>query len=84
MGDLIKNMGDIDWAKLLPLLIPLALIEIGLMVWAVIDIAQRRHVTGGNKVVWILVVVIINFMGPLAYFIFGRRDEPAEDDAVRD
>ena len=61
------------------LLIPLALLELGLLVWALVDIARRPRVRG-NKVVWILVVVLVNIIGPIIYFIFGRLDEEAPGD----
>ena len=69
-------MDDLNTLKeLLPFLIPIFLLEIGLLVWAIIDVARREHVTGGNKLVWILVIVLINIIGPLIYLIFGRKDE---------
>jgi len=63
--------------KMLPFLIPLALLEIGLMVWALIDVAKRQYVKG-NKVVWILIIVLINIIGPIAYFLIGRLDGPED------
>ena len=67
-------MSDIDFIELLPFLIPVILLELGLMVWALVDVAKRERVTGGNKVVWILVIVLINLIGPIIYFIFGRKE----------
>ncbi len=68
--------------KILPFLIPLILLELGLLVWALIDVARRPRVRG-NKVVWILVIVLINIIGPILYFIFGRGEEaPLDGDTV--
>jgi hypothetical protein len=33
-----------------------------------------RRVKGGNKLVWGLVIVLGQMIGPLAYFLFGRED----------
>ncbi|HEY5504802.1 MAG TPA: PLD nuclease N-terminal domain-containing protein [Sedimentisphaerales bacterium] len=71
---------DINWAQLLPLLIPVAIIELGLLVWALLDIIRRKN-TKGPKIVWIIVVVLFEIIGPIAYFIFGRGEESAEDDS---
>jgi len=71
---------DINWAQLLPLLIPVAIIELGLLVWALLDIIRRKNVKG-PKIVWIIVVVLFEIIGPIAYFIFGRGEESAEDDS---
>jgi hypothetical protein len=57
------------------LIIPLVLIQLGLMIFALIDLIKRDKVKGGNKVVWALVVVIISIVGPIVYLIFGREDE---------
>ncbi len=74
------NLDNIDLAQLLPLLIPVVLLELGLLVWALLDIIRRKRVKGGNKVVWILVVVLINVIGPIVYFLFGREEDSPEKD----
>jgi hypothetical protein len=58
----------------LPLLIPVVLIELGLMVTALVDLIRRPQ-TRGPKWAWVLVIVLINFIGPIIYFIAGRKDE---------
>lgn len=57
------------------LIIPLVLIQLGLMIFALVDMVKRDKVKGGNKVVWALVIVLINIIGPIVYLIFGREDE---------
>lgn len=59
--------------KYLPLIIPIVLLELGLMIAALVDII-RREKTKGPKWVWIIVVVVFNLLGPIAYFIFGRDE----------
>lgn len=56
------------------LLLPLILIQLGLMIAALVDLSRRERVTGGNKLVWGLVIIFINTIGPLVYFAFGRKD----------
>jgi Phospholipase_D-nuclease N-terminal len=58
----------------LPLLIPVALIQLGLMVTALVDLIRRSQ-TRGPKWAWALVIVLINFIGPIIYFIVGRKEE---------
>jgi len=57
----------------LPLLIPIALLELGLAIAALVDIF-RREKTKGPKWVWVIVVLVFNLLGPIAYFIFGRNE----------
>jgi len=63
-----------ELARYLPLLIPLALIQVGLMVLALVDILKKRKARG-NFWVWVFVIVLVNIIGPVAYFAFGRVDE---------
>ena len=58
----------------LPLLIPVVLIELGLMVTALVDLIRRAQ-TRGPKWAWALVIVLFNFIGPIIYFIVGRKEE---------
>ena len=58
----------------IPLLIPVVLIEFGLMIAALVDMIRRPH-TNGPKWLWAIVIVLVNFIGPIAYFIFGRKEE---------
>jgi hypothetical protein len=59
--------------KYIPLLIPIALLQLGLMITALVDVI-RREKTKGPKWLWIIVVVLVNLFGPIAYFIFGRDE----------
>jgi hypothetical protein len=63
--------------QFLPLLVPIVLIQIGLMIIALVDLA-RRPATRGPKWMWVLLIVLINFIGPIAYFIIGRTEEYRE------
>lgn len=66
-----------DISKLMqyiPLLIPFLLIELGLMITALVDLVRRPQ-TRGPKWVWVLVIVLVNFIGPIIYFIAGRKEE---------
>lgn len=58
----------------LPLLIPVVLIELALMITALVDL-YRRAQTRGPKWVWALVIILINFIGPIIYFVAGRQDD---------
>jgi TctA family transporter len=62
----------------LPYLIPLIVLEIALLFIAIIDLDRRQYVTGNNKLVWVLVIVIFGIIGPVIYFIFGRRRKVAD------
>lgn len=63
-------------SEYLPLLIPLVLIQIGLLTFALLDLVKRPEETlNGSKVMWILIIALLNIIGPILYFILGRKDE---------
>jgi len=57
------------------LVIPLLLIQVGLMVYALLDMVKRPKVKGGNKWLWAILIVFVNIIGPLLYFVVGREEE---------
>jgi len=60
--------------RLLPLLAPLVLIQLGLLVAALVDLVRRPR-TRGPKWAWGIAIVCVSTLGPLAYFLFGRAEE---------
>ncbi len=59
--------------KYLPLLIPILLLQLALIVAGLIDLARRER-TKGPKWLWALVIIFVNFIGPIAYFTLGREE----------
>lgn len=59
---------DVFW--LLLIFIPLLLI----WTFAIVDIFQREDLSGWLKAVWILVVLVLPFIGTFLYLIFRPRD----------
>jgi len=57
----------------LPFLIPLLVIELGLIVFALVDLARRKVVKGGQKWPWVLVIVLLGIVGPIFYLLVGRE-----------
>ena len=59
----------------LPFLIPLIIIELILAITALIHVLRHPHYKFGNKPFWIVVVLFVQIIGPIVYFIFGRGEE---------
>jgi len=74
----MKEMGTI--IQMLPYMVPLIILEAVLLSVALIDLAKRKNVTGGNKIIWILVTVGIQFIGPVIYLVAGRKEELSGSD----
>jgi ABC-2 type transport system ATP-binding protein len=77
------DLSDFDISpELILLLVPLLLLQLGLMVLAIVDLLRvDRRVRGGSKGVWAVVIVFVNLFGPILYFLVGRDDGPVEPQA---
>ena len=68
-------MTDLTPDQILALLAPIIVIQIGLLIAALVDLGHdERRVRGGNKLVWVLVIVFVNIIGPIIYFVAGREN----------
>lgn len=59
----------------LPFLIPAIVIQLILMITALVHVLRHRRYKHGNRVLWIIVVVLVNIIGPILYFALGRSDD---------
>ena len=50
----------------------IALLGVVFWIWMIIDCAQNVQENTNDKIVWILIVVLLGFLGALIYF-FARR-----------
>jgi len=61
---------------LIYLLIPIALINFVVVIICVIDLMKAdRKVKGDNKVIWLLVILLVNFFGWIIYLVYGREND---------
>ena len=62
--------------QILLLVLPIVLIEIGLIVYALRDLLRpERRVRGDSKLMWGLLIVFISLLGPILYLTVGRQEE---------
>jgi len=59
--------------EFVPLLIPILLIQLGLMIAALLDLSKRATTTRAPKWLWVVIIVAFNFIGPIAYFFLERE-----------
>ena len=62
-------------AEILPLIIPLLIIQLALILFALRDlIGPERRVRGGNKAIWAVIIILGELVGPIIYFLVGREE----------
>lgn len=68
MAELQLALESINWGLIAPLII----IQMILMITALVDVIRIRD-TNGPKWLWVLIILFINIIGPIIYFVIGRR-----------
>ena len=62
--------------ELLPFLIPIALVEIILLIVTLRHILTHDTYKKGNRALWIIVAIVgMQFWGPVLYFVLGKTEE---------
>ena len=54
------------------LLAPLCLLVFVFWIWMLVDAILNKGLSDVEKILWVLVVFFLHFVGALIYFLFGR------------
>jgi Phospholipase_D-nuclease N-terminal len=61
--------------EILVIATPLLIVQVILIIFALRDLIRpERVVLGNSKILWGIVVVIFGLIGPLVYFLVGRKE----------
>ncbi|KAA0546301.1 PLDc_N domain-containing protein [Bacillus sp. BGMRC 2118] len=63
-------LNGIPWGAIAPILV----LQLILMITALVS-CIREEITNGPRWMWILVIIFINLIGPVLYFVIGRRND---------
>ena len=63
----------------LPVLIPLVIVQFGLMITALVHAVRHPKYKSGNMIIWVLVILCINIIGPVLYFIIGKGETDEDE-----
>lgn len=62
-------------SEMLPFLLPLLAAELILLIISLHHILTHEHYKRGNRLLWVIIVIIgMEFIGPILYFILGKED----------
>lgn len=59
----------------MPIFLPLIILELILMLTAVRHVLTHKNYRFGNRALWLVVVIVIQIIGPVMYFVFGKADD---------
>lgn len=63
-----------DIMQYLPFLLPIILIQMALMITALVHVLKHKNYRFGNRILWVVIVVCFQLLGPIVYFTIGRGD----------
>lgn len=66
---------SINFMEYLPIIIPLLILQLILLVTAIIHLVKNDRLKQNDKIIWALVIIFINIIGPIIYLIFGRKED---------
>lgn len=75
------DLSQIDWSSILPIIIPFLLVGFLLILIALMDLYRHRALRE-NVLMWAIIIVFFNTIGPILYFVIGRKD--VNKHAIRD
>lgn len=57
------------------IILPLIILQLILLVTAIVHLVRNDRLSQSNKIIWALVIVFVNIIGPIIYLIFGRKED---------
>ena len=61
--------------EILPFLIPLVIVQFSLLGYTLYHILTHNNYKRGNRTMWLIItIVLMNFVGPILYFVFGKEE----------
>lgn len=69
----LNDLKDIDIMAFLSIILPVIAVGALLVLIAFIDLYRHRK-TRKNVLVWTLIILFVNILGPILYFVIGRKD----------
>ncbi|MBE1555970.1 PLD nuclease N-terminal domain-containing protein [Sporosarcina limicola] len=69
----LSDLKDIDFMALLPIILPVLVVGMLLVLVALIDLYRNRK-QRNNVLMWTLIILFANTLGPILYFVVGRKE----------
>ena len=68
--DFTMDMAGFSPGLVLMIVIPLIILQFVLLISALVSVL-KKPVAGNEKLIWVLIIVFVNIIGPILYFAVG-------------
>ena len=65
-----------DTRTLILVLAPLVIVQVALQIYALVDVWRHKGAKS-NTPVWVVVILLFQIFGAIAYFLLGRKETEA-------
>ena len=65
----MELLQDVNWSLVAPLIV----LQVILMIAALVSCIKQEE-TNGAKWMWVLIILFVNLLGPILYFVMGRKN----------
>jgi hypothetical protein len=65
----MELLQDVNWSLVAPLIV----LQVILMIAALVSCLKQEE-TNGPKWLWVLIILFANILGPILYFVMGRKN----------
>ena len=65
----MELLQDVNWSLVAPLIV----LQVILMIAALVSCLKQEE-TNGPKWMWVLIILFVNILGPILYFVMGRKN----------
>lgn len=70
----MNKMSTESFLEILPVLIPIILIQLSLMIFSLRKALKQTEFKVLNKPVWAMIIIFLQLIGPITYLIVERND----------
>lgn len=60
----------------------ISLLATGFWIWVIVDCAVNEPAEGNDKIVWLLLIILLPFLGSLLYIVIRRPSRPIVAEAT--
>lgn len=69
---MLNTINDLSVMEILKMFAPLIALQFGLAIFCIVQIV-KHGVKNLSKAAWIVIVIIFELLGPVAFLLFGRK-----------
>jgi len=65
----------VDISQVIKIAWPIFVLQVGLQVYALIDLVSRKKTKNLSPLLWALIIILGEILGPILYLMLGRSEE---------